>query len=170
MNYNYLGINDLFSVSGEVKQGEVLGRSTFYDLKSEADAIELVSTNEYSFDLNTLSNDFNCSFVYLCTNENNEYFTITIITVISSSSEKVIDDAKSLGKNVDFQEKIIINSLEKIETIKFIGIEDICDINLDINIFQTFYSEFDNFESLKKERLNFEEIEEIVKDIQMIDG
>lgn len=165
-NYEYLGINDLFTVSGEVKNGEVLGRATFYDLNDIEKSKSLISNNNFAYNPETASKSFNCSLVYFCQNINKESYTISILSILESVTiNEVYTMAKSLAINNDFINKIKSNSIDDLHELEFIGIEDICDIKLDFNVFQTFYSDFETISALKKELLSKDELEDFLEDI-----
>lgn len=167
-NYRYLGINDIFVVSKKgIKEASLLGRTTFYDLDSTAKSKSLVS-NDFSFNDATDHNTFNCSLIYLC-ESNNEKFTISVISVVNSTVENVIDKVISISKQPSFLNEIKNNSIHEINKLNFIGIEDICDVDLRFNIFQSFYSDFDTIEILEQEVLSKEEINEIIEDIEDIE-
>ncbi|MFH6945240.1 hypothetical protein [Flavobacterium sp. FlaQc-50] len=163
-NYKFIGINDVFFVSGQMLQGEILGRTTDYDLDSFSKAKSIVST-EFSFDKSSKSKQFNCSLVYFCKNFNNDKFAISIITVLDSLTSSVIRDANHIANDISFIEKIKTNSIEKIESIKYLGIEDIGEVELEFGIFQSFYAEFNNEESLKGEIISKDEMSSKLNDI-----
>lgn len=163
-DYKFIGINDVFFVSGEIMQGEILGRTTDYDLDTLSKAKSIVST-EFSFDDSSKSKHFNCSLVYFCENFDNDKFTISIITVLNSLTSSVIEDANHIANDISFIEKIKANSIEKIESIKYLGIEDIGEVELDFGVFQSFYAEFDDEESLKGEIISKDEMFSKLKDI-----
>lgn len=164
-DYKYLGINDLFTVSGKVENGEILGRATFYELDELDKSETLTSNNNYSFNTKTELNSFNTSLVFFCENNDNEKFTITVLSKFDSKNNEVLLDANKLGNNALFHEKIKTTSVEEIENIKFIGVEDICDIDLKFDVFQSLYSEFDDIEILEDELLLEDELKELIEDI-----
>ena len=163
-NYNYLGINDLFLVSGEAKSGELLGRTTYYELNSLEKSRSLISSNKIMLNDENISKTYNCSLVYFCENAV-EKFTISVLSIVKSNNHEIIFDVESLAENVEFLRKIKSNSLEEIKEIEFIGIEMICNIDLKFGVFQSFYSDFDIIEDIKDELLSNEEITEILADI-----
>jgi len=163
-DYKFIGINDVFFVSGEIIQGEILGRTTDYDLDTTFKAKSIVSKN-FDFDITSKSKQFNCSLVYLCKNFDKDKFTISVITVLNSLSTSVIDDANHIANNTTFMEKIKANSIEKIESIKYIGIEDIGETELKFGVFQSFYAEFNDEKSLEKEIISKNEMLLKLKDI-----
>lgn len=166
MDYQYIGLNDVFSVSGDAQQGEVLGRHTFYDVININDAKKLIADKGYSYNPNISKSYFNFSSVYLCDNLNEKY-TISILSIIFSKPENVVEEVLKLSCNQNFIEKIRNHSLEKINNLVFVGIEDICDIDLKDNVFQTFYASFINEGFLREELLSPKEISLKMRDIKL---
>ena len=163
-DYEFIGVNDVFFVSGLIMQGEILGRTTDYDLDTLSKAKSIVST-EFSFDDSSKSKQFNCSLVYFCKNFDNDKFTISIITVLNSSVSSVIEDANHIANDTPFIEKIKANSIEKIESIEYLGIEDIGEVELEFGVFQSFYAEFNDEKSLKDEIISKDEMFSKLSDI-----
>lgn len=164
-NYEYLGINDLFVVSGDPERGELLGRNTYYELDSLNKAKSLLPNDDYSLDRDTVSSTFNCSIVYFCENNDGEKFAISILSIVNSSLENLIPEIESLANSIDFVQKIKSNSLENLKKIDFIGIEDICEVDLKFNVFQSFYSDFNSEEDLEDELMSSKEIKDVLDDI-----
>lgn len=166
-NYKFIGINDIFLVSGQITQGEILGRTTNYDLDTLSKAKSIIST-EFSFDDSSKSKQFNCSLVYFCKNFDNDKFAISIITVLNSSVSSVIEDANNIANDIPFIEKIKANSIEKIESIEYLGIEDIGEVEVEIGVFQSFYAEFNDEKSLKAEIISKDDMFSKLCDIYSI--
>jgi len=162
--YDYLGINDLFSVSAEPQVGELLGRTTFYELDNLDKSKSLINENELFLEDDNTSKMFNCSLIYFCENDDEKY-TISILSIAKSNNKEIISYAESIAKSNIFIKKIKSNSLEKITKIEFIGVEAICEIDLKFNVFQSFYSNFDSLKVIKEELLSNDEIEDILEDI-----
>ncbi|MFD1603061.1 hypothetical protein ACFSJW_06825 [Flavobacterium artemisiae] len=156
-DYKFIGINDVFFVSGQIMQGEILGRNTNYDLNTLSKAESIVST-EFSFDDSSTSKHFNCSLVYFCENFENDKFAISIITVLNSLAPTVIEDANHIANDISFIKKIKASSIEKIKSIRYLGIEDIGEVELELGVFQSFYAEFNDEKSLKEEIISKEEM------------
>ena len=162
--YDYLGVNDLFSVSGEAKEGEVLGRTTFYKLNSSEESESLIMNKDLFLDKGSISKMFNCALVYFCENDDEKY-TISVLSIVKSDNERIIFDVESLAKSNTFLEKIKSNSIENINKIEFVGIEEVFEIDLKFNIFQSFYSDFASIEIMKEELLSNDEVAEVLGDI-----
>ena len=62
-DYNYLGLNDIFVVSGIAQEASLLGRTTFYELNELSKAKTIIS-KEFSYNDSTELKTFNCSLVY----------------------------------------------------------------------------------------------------------
>lgn len=165
-NYSYFGINDLFVVSGEPKTGEFLGRTTFYDLDNKIKSTSLV-TSKFSTTGFSLSKTYNCSIIYFCENFDNEKYTISVLTVVNSLNGEIFNIINEIANSSSFIDKVKSNSLEGLKSIDFMGIEEVNEIDLKHNVFQSFYSDFNNEEELKEELLSNEEIKEIAEDIAL---
>lgn len=163
-NYTYFGINDLFTVSDKPKVGEFLGRTTYYELDEYSKSKNLID-DDFSLDELSESNVFNCSLIYFCENADDEKYSITTLTIIESSNNNLLEKALEIGNRKEFKDKVKSNSIDNIESIKFVGIESINSIDLKYDVFQSFYSDFENDKVLKAESLSTEEIEEIEADI-----
>jgi hypothetical protein len=166
-DYVYLGVNDIFIVSGTATEGQIMGRTTFYELDTIKKSKTLLHS-DFSYDENTSFKFFNCSLIYLCKSKQNEKFTLSILSIVNSSTDEVISKVELMAQDILFLKKIKLFSIKEIEEIKFIGIADICDIDLKFNVFQSFYNEFDNIAALKKEVLSKKEFELMIKDITPI--
>lgn len=163
-DFKYLGINDLFIVSGNPKAGELLGRTTYYEIDSLKEVKALLPDN-YSLNRDSSSNLFNCSILYFCQNNDKDKFCISVLSIVKSSIENLPTEIETLAQSDTFLAKIKSTSIENIEEIEYIGIEDICDIDLKFNVFQSFYMDFEFEEELKEELLSDKEIKEILDDI-----
>lgn len=160
-DYEYLGLEDIFLVSGLPSEGQILGRTSFYDFKSLEQARSLVlSEEDYPFD-STASNAlfYSTSLVYFYNDpEGEDYnFALTIFTVLDVKSHQ---DAKfnSLRLSVDraFLARIVELSVEdlEVENLEFVGIEQVCPIFEDITLggaFQTFYQEFQSKQEVESQ-------------------
>lgn len=165
--YDYLGINDLFSVSGDIEPNAILGRTSFYDLDSLEKSKTLINKEVLWLEEKDNLIFFNCSLVFFCKSIDEDNYTISVLSVIESSYKEVYNDAKKLGLKQGFQDKIKSNSIEKIVELHFIGIESVCHIDLKFDVFQTFIAEFDNEDELAEELLPDNDIGEIIKDIMI---
>ena len=163
--YEYLGINDLFSVTGDLKPHVILGRSTFYYLDNIEKAKTLLKKEKILLDKDDELKAFNCSLVFFCKNIYGENYTISVLSMIQSYYKYAYADAEKLGLKSDFQNQIKSNSIKDIDELKFIGVEDICYIDLKFNVFQTFEADFSNDKEFAKELLTYDDIEIIIKDI-----
>lgn len=139
--YEFIGINDFFFVSGEIKQGQMLGRTTYYNLNTINKSKSLVP-DEFSFDSSSESKNFNCSLVYFCKNLNKEKFTISVITLLNSTASLVVDAADNIANKISFKEIIKTTSIDNIDSLNYIGINDIGETDLKFGVFQSLYSEF----------------------------
>jgi hypothetical protein len=163
-NYKYLGINDLFVVSDYPKEGEFLGRITFYDVDT-LEKTEPLLNDTYSYKLDTSNEYFNCALIYFCVFDNGERFAISVSTILNSLKDNLFTKIKYLASSSDFTEKIKNQSLDGIKKIDYVGIEDICDIDLKFGVFQTMYSDFITIEDMEDEIMSNEDIKDMLKDI-----
>lgn len=156
-NYEYIGVNDVFYVSGDVVEGEILGRTTYYDLNTLRKAKSIVS-NDFSFDSDSNSQTFNCSLVYFCENSKGIKFTISAVTILNSSANSIIENANLTAKNPEIIRKIKTSSVENIVSALFVGIDDIGETDLKYKVFQSFYADFENIEDIKQEVISNKEL------------
>ncbi len=63
-NYTYIGIEDVFTVTGEVVEGELMGRSTLYDVDSVSKAKKLVNNIDYVNETKSNSEYYCANLVY----------------------------------------------------------------------------------------------------------
>ncbi|WP_343616579.1 hypothetical protein [Flavobacterium sp.] len=166
-HYTFLGINDVFIVSGELRQGEVIGRTTYYDIQDEKNAKKLIR----KLDITAFNKHLKCSLIYYCKNLDGEKFTITILTILENALENVELTLYKLANNEFFKNKIIKISNDNLAIIDFIGIESVEIIeneDLKFNVFETLYSDFENLELLTNEIISETELNIELKDIFLI--
>lgn len=165
-DYTFLGINDVFSVSGEVKKGEVLGRTTYYELDTITKAKRIVNNSvfdELNFD--DEFKKFKCSLVFFCQNTLNEKYTITVNSILENKNKALKNNLKTLGENKSFQNKVIRMAKDDLRNLEYIGVESINETDLNFKVFETFYSEFDNITQLTEEQISDKELNIKLKDI-----
>lgn len=162
--YDYLGINDVFMVSGKIEPGAVLGRMTYYELDSLKKA-EKFLPEFYSCNPSESLRYYNANVFYFCQNEQGQNFSISILTVVKGSNEELESKIEEIAQNQKFLKLIKDNSLEKLANMDFVGIEDIGEVDLKFQTVQTFYAQFDDLDELNSERISDKEIEIIIKDI-----
>lgn len=163
-NYIYLGVSDVFFVSGDIQEREILGRTTYYDLDTIKKAKSLIS-KELLDNEHEKEQTLNYSLIYFCKNLNEESFTIVVVTILNSFGDSLIKTGELIGNDVSFIQKIKDNSVEKINSAKFIGINDIGETDLDFNVIQTFYADFKSMKSLEMEIISDKEMELKLDDI-----
>lgn len=156
-DYKFIGINDVFYISGYLEQGAFLGRTTYYELYSKQKAKSIVS-KKISFNDDSASTGFNCSLVYFCSNIDGKKFTISVVTILISCVDKAVDDASLLANSKIFIGLIIKNSVESIKTIEYLGIDEIGETDFKFNVFQTFYADFSKLSDIKKQILSDKEL------------
>ena len=165
-DYNFLGINDIFITSELLEEGAFLGRTTYYDLNSIEKSKQLIKQKkDYALNSKTSNENFNCSLIYHCKDFYGETFTVSILTIITSSLPILLKRVTKFVGEVDMKERINKYSIDKIDSITYVGIEDICDVDLKFGVFQTFYSDFETIDDLKAELMSEREINETIKDI-----
>ena len=176
--HKFLGLEDVFVVSGEVAEGELLGRTTFYELKREVEATKLLKDkNTYSSNFQTVAvggDSFNVSLLYFNNNkiDENDSFAFSVITVLRAPDffETEVKAIKIANSN-EFLEKIINNSVYPLlrENISFLGIEDIAIVEENIErggaYFVLYNKNIRSQNELKEIVLTEFEIKEICKDI-----
>lgn len=175
-NYKFLGIEDVFSVSGKVGQIELMGRSTLFDIGSLTKAKELVG-NEKDLDVSNESNYYCGSLVYFyeggIKGEKGYAFTI-LATVKGESKEIAFKNLKDIATNSKTIDKIAQNSVESIVVNKiiFVGIEDIEAITEDVEnggSFQVLFNdEFNTEIDLLSMLPSKEELDEIINDVFIV--
>lgn len=165
-NLNYVGINDVFVVSGDFEENEILGRTTDYDIS------DFRSFKEDSIELNkTLFSDeskyYSCAVYYKCLDNKLEDLLIEIVVLLNLDKfnfAKKIDSLK--GKML--KDKLKSISLDNLSNVEYIGLKEINEISpLDASnyVFETLYSDFKSIDELKKETLTSRELKELLKDI-----
>lgn len=162
--YFYLGINDVFTVSGEAKNGEILGRTSYY----EYDKIVKAETLKNDFLKNLFDYKINicaCSLIYFCENEKGEKFTITIVTIVESEIIDFENYIQNIANKQEFKNKIIEISIDGLTKLDYIGIESFKEIDMEFNIFETLYSEFENLDSLSDEIILINNLNIILDDV-----
>jgi hypothetical protein len=139
-NQRFLGIEDVFSVSGKAEVGEVVGRSTLYDLQSINQAKGLVKKDsEYSFLQieDNIINPYVCvSILYFYEDNRNTNYTFSVLTLLKNADiKKVVPKAKEIAKSKSFLYKLLKLSANKmyVSKIKYIGIEDIYLVEEDVD-------------------------------------
>ncbi|MBN1952729.1 MAG: hypothetical protein JW801_16120 [Bacteroidales bacterium] len=175
-SYSYLGLEDVFVVSGKAIEGEVLGRSSFYNLNVISESKELIKEiKDYSVFKNSskLTCAFCVSVVYFYENVNMEdSFTFSILTIIEDKNvEGAIAKANLMAISDRFLKRIAPLSVEELNTdrVKYIGIEDVFLIEEDFKnggSFQTFYSkDYSSEKELLKLLPSTKELNEIMEDV-----
>lgn len=162
-NYTYLGINDIFIVSGEAKEGEILGRTSYFDYNDIDKAKQLM--NEFH---KIETGKFLCSLIYFCSNNMGEKFTITVLTILELTTTPLKKQIEKIVNEIKFKNKIVEISVDRIDKIDFIGIESLEKTDLKFNVFETLYSDFDNLEILNEEILSSSDLNSILNDVFMI--
>jgi len=162
--YNFLGINDVFVVSGNVIEGEVLGRTTYYEIESNKKAQELKInfSNKISDDILKM---FNCSLIFFCKTENKEKFAITILSILKTKESDIEIKAKEIFDSSIFKNKVKNISVDHLIQLDYIGIAGFEKIDLKYNVFETLYSEFEDLSILIDEVLTTSELNEMLIDI-----
>lgn len=165
-DYEYIGINDIFYVTGLINSGEIIGRTTYYDYETLEKANTLIKSEEFiKYGLKEVNVKKVCfSVIYFCENYLNESFTILIKLVLSNSAN-VYEEVINICNSKDFINKIKSFSRENLKSINFLGLESIVPMKYDFDIFEILDGTFDNYESLKNEIITDEEFQEQLKDI-----
>lgn len=157
-NLKYLGINDIYKVTGKPAVGEILGRTLYDELTTEKEAKHLAS-----FDIQSLSrtdsNIKSCSLVYFCKDNYSKTFTITVLTLLDLGVNDIQKKLTTMANSLSFLNKIKEVSVEKIISIEFIGVEDVFKMDSRLNIFEISEGTFDTFQELQKEIMNDKEID-----------
>lgn len=165
-NYTFLGINDVFLVSGEVKHGEVLGRTSYYELDTITKAKKNVNNSVYDgLNFDDEFKNFKCSLVFFCQNITNEKYAITVISILENQNKYFKNNLETLGNSKSFQNKIIRMAKDDLRNLEFIGVESIEETDLNFNVFETLYSEFDSINQLTDEQISENDLKTKLKDI-----
>ena len=159
-DYTFLGINDVFTVSGEAKQGEILGRTSYFDYDDITKSKEL--KNEFP---KNETGTFLSSLIYFCSNKIGEKFTLTVLTLLELTNIDFEKQVEQIANEVKFKNKIIEISVDGIDDLNFIGVESLEKIDLKFNVFETLYSDFEDLEQLTGEIISEEELNNKLKDI-----
>lgn len=135
-NYKFLGIEDIFSITGNVAQSKLMSRSTLYDIDSITKAKKLLRSGK-DLDVNILINYYCGSLVYFYergTGSEKGYAFTILATVKAESKEVAFKKLRNVAMNTETIDKIIDNSIEFIvaDRIKFVGIEYINAITEDV--------------------------------------
>ncbi len=170
-HYKYLGIDDVFSVSGEISEGEMLGRTSFFELTDKTKAIETLCTGKEDLDVTKYKGKIvNVTLVYYY--DGIDKYTLSVLTILNlQSCDDVINRIKYLTESEKMIDNIVSLSVEKIDKTKltFIGIGEISVIEEDLSqggSFDVWYS--DDYVS-EKDMLKIlptsNELKEIVEDV-----
>jgi len=168
-NYKFIGIEDVFSVTGKVAHGELMGRSTLFDIDSIDKAKEL-TRSEKDLDVSKQANYYCGSLVYFYEGEKGYAFTILAI-VKETSKESVFKTLRDEATNNKTLDKIIENSVDSIvkNKIKFVGIEDVNAITEDVDnggSFQVLFNdEFNTEADLFSILPSKDELNDIINDV-----
>ncbi len=157
---NYLGINDVFFVSGEPKVGEILGRTSYYDYNVISKARKLKS--EFP---NIETGKFLSTLIYFCSNDIGEKFTLTVLTILELTKSNFEAQIEQIVNDTKLKNKIIEISVDGIKTIDLVGIENLEKTDLKFNVFETLYSDFDSSDDLAEEILSSDDLAEIINDV-----
>lgn len=156
-NLKYIGINDIYKVTGKPAVGEVLGRILYNELKTLKDAETLASFDVWSLS-KTDSNIRTCSLVYFCKDSYSKTFTITVLTLLNLEVNDIQKELEAMANSHSFLNKIKEVSAEKIIDIKFIGVEDIFKMDSKLNIFEISEGTFNTLKELQEEKMRENEI------------
>ncbi|EKT3958431.1 hypothetical protein [Flavobacterium psychrophilum] len=163
-NAKYLGINDVFIVSGIPKEGEVLGRISYFEYDDRRKS-EKLKGNFSNTIIDCANRDFLCSIIYFCQNDKKEFYTITVLTVIELNDGNFENKIKNIGNDSKFKDKVIETSIDGLNKLDYIGIERFEEICIEYNIFERLYSDFENLEFLVKEVIPNNELKMILEDV-----
>lgn len=162
-SYKYLGINDVFAVSGKAKVGEVLGRITYYDIDTLPKAKKLIRKDmEFLGDSNK---KVSCSLLFFSKDLSESNITISIKTLLLLEKSKLSTSAYELANSNSFKGKIIDISVDGIRELQYVGIEDFQEADLKFNVFETYYSDFSNINELLGEILKFRYLKSKLLDV-----
>jgi hypothetical protein len=156
----YLGIEDVFYVSGCFKQFEILGKSYITECNTINKAQKLLlDEKNYSFNKSGLSSTsmwYLVCLLYFYHDKNiNDKLTISCNTPVYSESIKTIKELiLETANKEDFIKKIVTKSLDEMDynNLKYIGVENIYSIEEDpVNngAFQISYKDFNNIHEIK---------------------
>ncbi|WP_010522080.1 hypothetical protein [Aquimarina agarivorans] len=165
-NYEYLGINDLFHVTGKLTEGEIIGRTSYYELNTFDKSRSLIMDDSFFKNKSSIINKFYCfTTIYFCKNDINQNFTISIKSIFKNNSNNLHQQIHEISKNRTFLKKIISNSIDKIQSIEFVGIEDLYLIDLNMDIFETLFSNINEIQSIEDEIISEKKVKELITDI-----
>ncbi|MEM6738431.1 MAG: hypothetical protein AAF620_20430 [Bacteroidota bacterium] len=173
-NYKFLGVEDVFTVTGEVKEGELMGRSTLYDIDSIEEARKMVVNDTvFAIKAKNVINHYCGSLVYFYEGDEEKYaFTINAIT--KGEIKEVVENLKGLAASDKTINKIVKSSVESLDInkINFLGIEDINVITEDIAQGGSFLVLYNEEVQNEKELLSIlpskEELSEMIDDVYAV--
>ena len=167
---NYLGIDDIYGVSGKATVGEVIGRTSFFELTTIDQASQL---NQPLFNLKYNINNnylYNCKLLYFYQENVNNGFCFEINTIMYGANLKT-SKLKNYAMKKSIIYKIIKISLDinNLEKIKYIGVSGVQEIKENINKLGS-YSIFYNDEIESEKELvsilpSTEELIEMIDDV-----
>jgi len=137
-DYKFLGIEDIFSVTGKVAHGELMGRSTLYDIDSIDKAKELIQS-ENDIDVKSQANYYCGSLIYFY--KGKKSYSFSILTIVrGESKEAAIINLRNVATDSKMLNNIIRYSVEPIliNKIQFVGIEYINAITEDVDKGESF--------------------------------
>jgi len=173
-NYKFLGIEDVFTVTGEVREGELMGRTTLYDIDSVEVAKKMVmNDSDFAKKSEYSSNNFCGSLIYFYEGDKEKYaFTIYAITI--GAINEVVKNLKDIATSGQFIKKIIDTSVESMEITKvsFLGIENINAITEDVtkggSYLVHYNDEVENEEELLSMLPSGKELTEMINDVYVM--
>lgn len=158
----YLGINDIYKVSGKASAGELLGRSSLYDLNTYRLAKSLIGSSLDSSSFLDRNEMRNCSLIYYYSGRKRK-FTFTVLTILESESqEQFYEQAYKIGTCPKFLKKIKQNSSDSInlKNVHFVGVESSFTIR-DLYVtgcYQEFNASFGHIHFIKEELMSEKKI------------
>jgi hypothetical protein len=167
LDYQYAGITDLY-VTEKEDIGNFLGRSSYFDYKTYADAKKLILGRKEIIKIintHTISDKFNIGFVYFNEDSEGSEFNSTIIVNSQLNNVKDIEGIESFAISTKFKQKILDFSVEQIgiEDLKFVGISDFYKIK-GKGLF-SISGTFKNFKSISAELIEKSELEKKFDDV-----
>lgn len=157
--FQFLGFEDFFMVSGEIKEFAVLGKSYLNELRTIKQSKSLVK-KKYAYHINNSKIKFPwilISIVYFYEDkQNSDSLTISCLLSVKAEQVKNMENFIEKVKSSGFKKKVVSQLVDEMNYnyLSYVGIEDITYIESSNNIkkaaFQVLYSNFKSEKALKE--------------------
>jgi len=158
----FVGIEDVFFVSGPIREGEVLGKSYIEEITSPEETKKLLlKRKSYSFHFQTIRATtgkkwYLVSMIYFYNNKKaSDKLAISCLTpVLAKNLSEVDAKIKAICQNISFLKKVLPFTIDRMEftNLTYIGIEDVTLIKkslLNNGCFEESFNDYKNLHELK---------------------